>query len=191
MEDLLVVRYTNEHAAQANMNTLHNLSDYWVVDIHDAVAVVRDADGKLHIQDSYKPTTGQGAGWGVLLGTILGSMALVPFAAGLSAAAAAGAVAAGSLGGATLGAVAGAGVAATDKELHGLSDEFVWQVTATIKRGQSAIFALVERYHPDGRYKDELADYFRGTGGDIIRTNLSPTEQERVQQILSGTDKSR
>ena len=68
MEDLIVVAYKNEYSAVDNMNTLRNLNFDWVVDIYDAVAVSRDSFGKLHIQDSYKPTTGQGAGWGVLLG---------------------------------------------------------------------------------------------------------------------------
>jgi len=181
MEDLIVVTYKNEYAAQENMQKLRNLDEDWVVDIHDAVAVARDADGKLHIQDSYKPTTGEGAGWGVLLGTVLGGLALAPFTGGLSTAAAAGAVAAGAAGGATLGGLTGGAVADTDKADYGLSDDFVSEVSDTIKRGQSALFALVESHDPE-----RVAEYFRGTGGKIIRTNLSPYEQERVQQILAG-----
>ena len=99
-----------------------------MVDIHDAVAVARDADGKLHIQDSYKPTTGEGAGWGVLLGTILGGLALAPFTAGLSAGVAAGAVAVGAASGAALGGLTGAAVADADKEV-GLSEDFVDEVS--------------------------------------------------------------
>src|SRR5437763_514088 len=103
MEDLIVVAYENEYGAQENMNRLRDLNDDWVVDIQDAVAVARDADGKLHIQDSYKTTTQAGAGWGVLLGTILGGLALAPFTGGLSTAAAASTVAASAVGGAALG----------------------------------------------------------------------------------------
>lgn len=181
MEDLIVVTYKNEYSAVENMDTLRNLSYDWIVDIHDAVAVARDADGKLHIQDSYKPTTGAGAGWGVLLGTVLGGLALAPFTAGLSTAAAAGAVAAGAVGGASLGGLTGAAVASIEKEESGVSEDFVSEVSDKIKRGQSAIFALVESHDPE-----QVAKYFRGTGGKILRTNLSPHEQERVQQILSG-----
>ncbi len=181
MEDLIVVTYKNEHSAKENMETLRNLSYDWIVDIHDAVAVARDGDGKLHIQDSYKPTTLAGAGWGVLLGTVLGGLALAPFTGGLSAATAAGAVAAGAVSGAALGGATGAAVADMDKADYGLSEDFVDEVSETIKRGQSAIFALVESHDPE-----KVASYFRGTGGKIIRTNLTPHEQERVQQILSG-----
>ena len=63
-----------------------------------------------------------------------------------------------------------------DKQADGLSEEFVSEVSETIKHGQSAIFAMVETRDPDA-----MAAYFRGTGGNIIRTTLSPYEQERAQ----------
>lgn len=181
MGHMIVVVYKNEYAAYENMKTLRMLDRDWIVDIQDAVAVARDADGKLHIQDSYKPTSQAGAGWGVLLGTILGGLALAPLTGGLSTAAAAGALAAGAAGGATLGGIGGAAMASWDKFADGLSEDFVTEVSDMIKRGQSAIFALVAT-----RVPDQVAAYFRGTGGDIIRTNLSPYEQERAQQILAG-----
>ena len=71
---------------------------------------------------------------------------------------------------------------AWDKQADGLSEEFVSEVSETIKHGQSAIFAMVETRDPDA-----MAAYFRGTGGNIIRTTLSPYEQERAQQILTGS----
>jgi uncharacterized membrane protein len=175
------VRYKNEYAAQENVQTLRKLDRDWIVDIHDAVAVARDADGKLHIQDSFQPTSKTGAGWGVLIGTILGGLALAPLTGGLSAAAAAGTVAAGAVGGAAVGGIGGSAIASWDKQSVGLSEDFVSEVSDTIKPGQSAIFALVGSSNPD-----RVLAYFRGTGGKIIQTNLSPYEQERVQQILSG-----
>lgn len=181
MEDLIVVTYKNQYSAQDNMNALRNLSEDWIVDIHDAVAVARDSYGKLHVQDSYKATTKAGAGWGVLLGSILGGLALAPFTAGLSTAAAAGAVATAAVGGASLGGLTGAAVAIDEKETYGLSEDFVKEVSTTIRPGESALFALAESHDPE-----RIASYFRGTGGKIIRTNLSPYEQERAQQILAG-----
>ena len=181
MKDLMVVAYKNEYAAQDNLNTLRNLNEDWMLDIQDAVAVARDWNGELHIQDSYKATTDEGAGWGALLGSLLGGLALAPFTGGMSAAAAAGTVVVGAASGATIGGLTGAVVADDQKEYHGLSEEFVSQVSETIKRGQSAIFVLVEVHDPE-----RVAAFFRGTGGTIIRTNLSPAEQARVQQILAG-----
>lgn len=181
MEDLIVVTYRNEYSAQENLQTLRTLQSDWLVEIHDAVAVARDADGKLHIQDSYKATPQEGAGWGVLIGMILGGLALVPFTAVASAAVTATVMAAGGAGGALIGGLTGAAVATAEKEDNGVSEYFVSEVAANIKRGQSAIFALVESHDPQ-----PVAEYFRGTGGTIIRTNLSPSERWRVQQILAG-----
>jgi uncharacterized membrane protein len=179
--DLIVVAYENEHGAYENMNMLRKFDRDWVVDIHDAVAVAKDSYGKLHIQDSYKATPRAGASWGVLLGTILGGLALAPLTGGLSAAAAGGAVAAGAAGGAAIGGVTGAAMASWDKQAVGLSEEFVSTVSATLGPRDSAVFALIETNDP------ELAvEFFRGTGGKIIRTNLTASEHERVQRILSG-----
>lgn len=179
MEDLIVVTYPNQYSAQENMRTLRTLEFDWVVDIHDAVAVARGANGKLYLQDSYKPTTGEGAGWGVLLGAMLGGLAFAPFTGGLSAAAAAGTVAAGAVSGATLGGLTGAVAAADEKEIYGVSEEFVAQVSATIKPGHSALFALMDTHDPE-----RVARYFQGTGGTITRTSLSPYEREYYQKIL-------
>ena len=180
MNELFVVTYPNEYGAAENMRLLRGLDFDWVVYIQDAVAVARGANGKLYLQDSYKPTTGEGAGWGVLLGAILGGIAFAPFTGGLSAAAAAGTVAAGAAGGATLGGLTGAVAASDEKEIYGVSEDFVAQVSATIKPGQSALFALIESRDPD-----RVARYFQGTGGTIIRTSLSPYEQAYYQRILA------
>jgi uncharacterized membrane protein len=182
VEDLIVVTYNNQYSAVENMQTLRGLDFDWVVDIRDAVAVTRDSYGKLHIQDSYKPTTGEGVGWGVLLGTMLGGLAFAPFTAGMSTAAATGAVAAGAVGGGALGGLTGAAVTYDDKEAFGISEDFVSDVSATIKHWQSALFVLAAARDPE-----EIARYFRGTGGTIILTRLSPSEWARAQQILNGS----
>jgi uncharacterized membrane protein len=179
MQDLIVVTYPNEYSAMENMRLLRGLDFDWVVYIQDAVAVARGANGKLYLEDSYKPTTGEGAGWGVLLGAILGGLAFAPFTGGLSAAVAAGTVTAGAVGGATLGGMTGAAVASDDKEIYGVSENFVAQVSATIKPGQSALFALIESRDPE-----RVAKYFQGTGGTITRTSLSSYEQAYYQKIL-------
>lgn len=180
MEELFVVSYPNQYSAVENMRILRGLDFDWVVYIHDAVAVARGANGKLRIEDSYKATMSEGAGWGILLGAILGGLAFAPFTGGLSAAAAASTVAAGAAGGATLGGLTGAVAASDEKEIYGVSEEFVAQVSATIKPGQSALFALVESHDPE-----RVARYFQGTGGTIIRTSLSPYEQAHYQRILA------
>jgi uncharacterized membrane protein len=181
VEDLIVVVYDNENSAQDTINTLRSLNDNWIVDLHDAVAVSRGVNGKLNVQDSYQMTSKEGAGWGILWGTIIGGLVFAPFTGGLSAATAAGVVAAGAVSGAVLGGATGAATASLDKDDFGLSEDFVNQVSESIQPGNSAIFALAETNEPD-----TVANFFRGTGGKIIRTNLSPEQEHRVQQVLGG-----
>jgi uncharacterized membrane protein len=110
---------------------------------------------------------------------------LAPFTGGLSTAAIAGAIGAGAIGGATLGGLAGAALAHKYKEDFGLPEDFVSEVSTQIRPGGSAIFALLGSYDADPG-PEYMAGYFRGTGGTIVRTTLTPQQQERVQQILKG-----
>jgi uncharacterized membrane protein len=181
VEDLIVVVYDNDYRAQETINMLRSLNDNWIVDLHDAVAVSRDVNGKLTVQDSYQMTSKEGAGWGILWGTLIGGLVFAPFTGGLSAATAAGVVAAGAVSGAVLGGATGAATASLDKDDFGLSEDFVNQVSESIQPGNSAIFVLAESNDPD-----QVANYFRGTGGKVLRTNLTKEQQERVQHVLAG-----
>ena len=51
-------------------------------------------------------------------------------------------MAAGAVGGGALGGLTGAAVTYDDKETFGISEDFVADVSATIRRGQSALFVL-------------------------------------------------
>ena len=113
MAELIVVGFKNQmYRASEVLNELLAMNDDWVVDLHDAVAVYRDFNGKLRIDQSYQMTTGQGAAWGGLWGLLIGATLAIPFTGGASAAAAAGAIAAGAAGGTAL----GAGLGAMDAE---------------------------------------------------------------------------
>src|SRR6476646_4643964 len=99
MEGLIVVSYDSQYKAQETINVLRSLNDNWLVNLYDAVAVTRDWNGTLRVEDSYKMTTPEGAGWGVLWGTLIGGLVFAPFTGGLTTAAAAGTIAAGAIGG--------------------------------------------------------------------------------------------
>jgi hypothetical protein len=69
MAELIVVGFKKDmYRASEVLNELQELNEDWVVDLHDAVAVYRDYNGKLRVDQSYQMTTGEGAGWGRLLG---------------------------------------------------------------------------------------------------------------------------
>jgi len=182
MRDLVVVGFHDQYRAADVLNELRRMNNDWVVDLDDAVAVYRDYKGRLRIQQSYDPTSREGAAWGALWGSLIGAALAIPFTGGASAAAAGAALAVGALTGGAVGATGGAIDAAWWKDEAGISEDFVRRVGAMIAPGQSAIFALLETANPEA-----VAEQFRGYGGTILRTNLSPEQTAKVQAVLHGS----
>lgn len=178
-QNLIVVGFHGKHRASEVLGQLEQLTYDWSLDLKDAVAAYRTDDGRLRVDQSVQPTTKEGAGYGVFIGGLIGALLAAPFTAGLSTAAAAatlgvGAATAGGIGGAI-----GADDADTFKREYGISDDFVKEVGGMIPPGDSAVFAVVRGGNPE-----QMAEKFRGYGGTILKTTLSPRVAERVQQTL-------
>jgi uncharacterized membrane protein len=181
MAQLIVVGFKKDmYRASEVLNELQAMDDDWVVDLHDAVAVYRDYNGKLRVDQSYQMTTGEGAGWGGFWGSLIGLTLAIPFTGGATAPAAA-ALATGALAGGALGAGAGAIDASWWKDEFGIPDDFVKQVGTLIQPGDSAIYALLRTANPD-----IVADEFRGYGGTILSTTLSRGQQQKVESVLQN-----
>lgn len=179
MAELIVVGFKKDmYRASEVLNTLMDMNNGWVVDLHDAVAVYRDYNGKLRVDQSYQMTTGEGAAWGGLFGGLIGAMLAAPFTAGASVAAV---LAAGSLSGVALGATAGALDAETWKEDYGISEDFVSNVGALVQPGDSAIFALLRTIN-----SDLVAAQFKGYGGTVLRTTLNNEQKAKVEATLAA-----
>jgi len=179
MAELVVVGFKKDMSrASEVLNTLQEMNENWVVDLHDAVAVYRDYKGKLRVDQSYQLTTNEGAAWGGLFGGLVGALVAAPFTGGASFGAL---VAATSLSGVALGATAGAIDAESWKDDYGISDEFVNTVGTMVQPGDSAIFALVRTIDP------QLVEaQFKGYGGTILRTTLNPIQRAKVEATLQG-----
>jgi uncharacterized membrane protein len=183
MAQLIVVGFKKDmYRASKVLTELQSMHYDWTVDLHDAVAAYRDYNGKLRVDQSYQMTTGEGAVFGGVLGSLIGLTlaATIPLTGGASAVAA-GALAAGAAGGAAVGAGAGALDATWWKNEFGIPDDFVKKVGAMIQPGDSAIYALLRTANPE-----KVAEQFRGYGGTILTTTLSPDQQKKVENVLSG-----
>ena len=179
MAQLIVVGFKKDmYRASQILNQLLAMDDDWVVDLHDAVAAYRDYKDKLRVDQSYQMTTREGAGWGGLMGSLIGLTLAIPFTGGATAPVA-GALAAGALAGGALGAGTGALDATWWKDEFGIPDEFVKQIGAMVQPGDSAIFALLRTADPAF-----VADQFRGYGGTILSTTLSRSQQAKVEDVL-------
>jgi uncharacterized membrane protein len=183
MAELIVVGFHGTERAGEVLYQLKRMEDDWTVDLQDAVAVYRDTSGTLRLDDNTEPTEGQGAGWGGLFGGLLGLLIAAAAAPATGGASAAAALAAGALGGGTLGAATGALSVDGWRDESGLSEDFVRSISAMIQPGDSGLFVLIRSANPE-----MVADQFRGYGGQILQTTLTPEQTTKLQGILNGRE---
>lgn len=158
MSDLVVVAYDNEHKAEEVRLTLAKLQQDYLIDLEDAVVVVKRQDGKVKLKQAVDlPVAGavSGSFWGLLIGLLF----LNPLM-GAAAGAAGGAI----------------GGALTDV---GINDDFMRQLGATLQPGSSALFVLFSKVTAD-KVLPEISKY----GGTVIRTSLSQDDEAALQAIL-------
>lgn len=181
MRDLIAVGFVGKHRATEVLAQIQDLNVQGMIDLSDAVTVYRTKDGRLRLDQSVQPTTGEGSAIGGLMGALLGGLLAAPFTAGVSAAAAASAVGIGAVSFGSIGAVAGAIDAEDWKATWGVSEDFVKQVGGMVQPGNSAVLALVRSNDPDA-----VIERFRGYGGTVLRTSLTAAEAAKVQQTLAA-----
>lgn len=179
MAEFIAIGFQGKHRAAEVLEQLYAL-DPSSIELRDAVTVYRTESGKMRVNGSVQPTTADGAAGGALVGGLLGAIIAAPFTAGASAAVAAAAIGTGALSLGLGGALIGADDAAEWKELYGIPDEFVREVGGMVQPGQSAVFMLASAADPT-----QVAEQFRGYGGKVLRTTLSPKAAAKIQQLMT------
>jgi len=167
MSELVAVAFGDVGEADRVLYELNQLEKEHLVDLEDAVVVIRRPDGKVHLKQSFN-TVGAGATYGALSGvtwgTLVGLLFLNPLAG----------FAVGGLAGAGLGAFAGA---LSD---YGVDDNFIRSAAEKLTPGSSALFVLVRKVQPE-KVIAELSK-FKGT---VIKSSLSPEQEARLQEAIS------
>jgi len=168
MSDLVVVGFDKIETADLVLLRLKKLKREYLIDLEDAVVVERDASGEVHIKQSISLTQlGASSGLlsGSLLGALVGMMFLNPVAGFL------------------IGGVFGAGGGALSGSLtdYGIDDDFIRSLGETLPANSSALFILVRKAQPE-RVLEELSD----VKGKVLRTSLSPEQEQQLQRALSG-----
>lgn len=186
MAELIVVGFEGKHRAAEVLNQLEEMDLSYEIDIKDGVAVYRTDDGKLRVDQSAQPTTKDGAAWGAMLGGLIGAALLAPLTVGATAAAAATALGAGLFTGGLTGAALGADDVDTWKKSYGISDDFVKQVGGMVQPGQSAVFVLARSTTPVA-----VAEKFRGYGGKVLSTTLSPVSAAKFEKLMTPVTAAR
>ena len=160
MSTLVVIGYPELHKAEEVRLTLIKLQRDYLIDLEDAVAAVKDANGKIKLHQAINLTAAgaaSGGFWGMLIGLIFLNP-LLGFAAGAAAGAASGAL----------------------RDV-GINDQFMKDLAATMTPNSSALFILVRKSTPD-----KVLEEVKGTGGTILKTSLSDEDEEKLQAVLSA-----
>ena len=167
MSDLVVVGFDSVDEADKVLLKLSSLKKEYLVDLEDAVVVVRGEDGKVQLKQSLN-LTAIGASSGLLSGAIWGGLVGLLFLNPLAGFAIGGAVGAGA------GALSGS---LTD---YGIDDNFIKSLGETIPNSSSALFVLIRKVQPE-----KVLAEFEGLKGRVIKTSLSPEQEKRLQDALS------
>ena len=160
MASLVVIDYENEVKAEEVRLTLLKMQKEYLLDLLDAVIVVRDEKGKVKLRQLYD-LTAAGALSGGFWGALIGLLFLNP------------------LFGFALGAAAGA-VSGALRDV-GIDDNFMKQLGQTLKPNSAALCVLVRHVTSD-KVIEEIKKY----GGTLIKTNLSHENENKLREALAS-----
>ena len=143
MSTLVVVGYKDMYKAEEVRIKLWKLQLDYLVDMEDAVVVVKDAKGKVKLHQAYNLTT-TGAMSGGMWGALIGLLFLNP----------------------VLGFAVGAGAGAVSGSLTdvGISDQFMKELAATMTLSSSSLFVLLRN---ETAAPDKVLEELKGTGGRV------------------------
>jgi uncharacterized membrane protein len=158
MADLIAITSGSEETAEAARKRVLELQKEYLISLEDAVVVVKDADGKIKLNQMFNATAA-GAASGSFWGFLVGLVFMMPLA------------------GVLLGAAAGAlGGKLSD---FGINDDFMKGVANTIQPGNAALFLLVRNMTTD-KVLAGLSEF----GGTVLRTSLDQSKEKELREAL-------
>jgi uncharacterized membrane protein len=165
---LLVISFDDALRAQEFLLAAARLQQHDLLQLHDAVVIVRDADGGSHVRETTDVTPAQagvGAGvWGLLLGTLFG----------------------GPIGGLVVGAATAGGGALYAKLVDtGVRDETIDKLRTTVPPGRTAVALLVSHVSVADLQR-ELARFPKST---LLETDMPPAAVNAVQEALAEANR--
>jgi len=155
MSQLIVFTYDNQEKAGKVLEAVAELSKEHLIEVQDAAVIVKDANGKVKVQQTLEAmvkssNVASGGFWGLLIGLIF----LALLGMGLSA--------------------------LFGRKLDvGIDNQFIKNVGNDMKPGDSALFLLSAEITVD-----KVADALREYGGTLYHTSLSKEAEETLAKAL-------
>ena len=164
MSTLVVIDYESEVRAEEVRLALLKMQKEYLIDLEDAVVVVRGERGKVKLRQLHN-LTAAGAVSGGFWGALMGLLFLNP------------------LFGFAIGAAAGA-VSGALRDV-GIDDNFMKSLGETLKPGTAALCVLIRHMTPD-KVVEEIQKY----GGTLIKTNLCNENEAKLRAALASAQKT-
>jgi uncharacterized membrane protein len=158
MANLIAIAYPDAATAEQVRAELGRARKEYLVELHDAVVVEHDPNGKIKLHQAFS-TAGVGAAGGAMWGGLIGLLFLAP------------------LFGMAVGAASGA--LAGKLSDTGVNDDFMKQLGAKLPPGGAALIALGRSDTPE-----RVLDRLRPFGGEVIQTSLSDEDEARLRAAL-------
>ncbi|MEY7850292.1 DUF1269 domain-containing protein [Natrarchaeobius sp. A-rgal3] len=162
MKELIVLAFDSMDGAKDVRDELYDLQKQELLQLDDAAVVTRDEDGHVKVKQA-RSLVGAGALGGAFWGLLIGIIFWMPWL------------------GLAIGAASGA-IAGKFSDV-GIDDEFVDEVSETVEPGHSALFMLAHDISED-RVIEDLAPY----DPEVIRTNLSPSDEDRLRETFAAEE---
>ncbi len=164
MSTFVVIDYESEVKAEEVRLALMKMQKEYLVDLEDAVVVVRDQKGRVRLRQMHN-LTAYGAARGGFWGALIGLLFLNPLF-GFALGAAAGAIS---------GALANVGI----------DNNFMKKLGETLKPGTAALCVLIRQMTPD-----KVVEEIKRFGGTLIQTNLCNENEAKLREALETVEKS-
>ena len=155
------LRFSTARGAEYALETIQRLQQQHLIVLHDAALVTWPPGAKRPKTKHLTNLSGQGALDGAFWGLLFGIIFFVPLL------------------GAAIGAATGALVGPFNDV--GIDDEFIKQMQAKVTEGTSALVLLTSE-----EVTDRVVIALSGTGLEIITTNLSIEQEEKLRQAFEA-----
>jgi uncharacterized membrane protein len=161
MSDLVFIAFPTEQKAEEVRQKVLSLQKEYLIELGDAVVVVKDEKGHIKLNQLMN-LTAAGAASGALWGTLVGFIFLMPL----------------------LGTAIGAASGALGGKLSdaGINDQFMKDAAGALQPGTAGLFLLVRKMTTD----KVLAD-LRGIGGVLMQTSFDETKEAALREALAAT----
>ena len=161
MSDLVFIAFDDEKQAEEVRDKVLEMQREYLIEVDDAVVVVRDQNGRVKLSQLVHPVAGgavAGAFWGMLVGWLF----LMPLAG----------AAVGAAGGALGGSLVDVGISDQDMKR---------QANEALKPGTAGLFLLIRKMTTDKVLED-----LKGMGGTVIRTSFDHAKEDALRAALAA-----